>query len=223
MIMASSAKRCAGIAVLAGLLTAGAGARAAEPGPRPRDDAGTPHAFNWIGHTQETLDTLKGLLYLEGDQKAAWDTWAGGVLQDAHRQLAMKPPQDLPRGPHASPVGDTTPDQMARGIAHLRAGMDRMQAHLLELEAAQSRTQAFYDALDPKQKTVFDLYWHEVRHRVSGDDVDWDLHDAMGVGDGMQGANAMPERMVASMRDNANDGDSLMRRGNACADDGRMP
>jgi len=59
---------------------------------------------------------------------------------------------------------------MARGIERLRADTKWMQGHLVELEAAQARTKAFYGELDANQRTIFDLFWHEVHHRASGHD-----------------------------------------------------
>ena len=60
----------------------------------------------------------------------------------------------------------TTPERMARGIARLRAETATMQDHLTQLEAAQVRTKALYDTLSTNQKTIFDLFWHGVYHRV---------------------------------------------------------
>ena len=46
---------------------------------------------------------------------------------------------------------------MAQAIAHLRDHKYLLDQHLQQLEARQVRTQAFYDTLDAKQKTIFDL------------------------------------------------------------------
>ena len=43
--------------------------------------------FDWIQHTQHTLDELKAKLNLGTEQLPAWSTWSGGVLKDAHQQL----------------------------------------------------------------------------------------------------------------------------------------
>ena len=39
---------------------------------------------------------------------------------------------------------------------------------LVRLDAAQARTQTFYDALDTQQKTIFDLFWTVMHHRFAG-------------------------------------------------------
>lgn len=54
------------------------------------------------------------------------------------------------------------------GIACLRAETTWMQAHLVQLEAAQVHTKTFYDVWDSNQKTIFDLFWHVMYRRVSG-------------------------------------------------------
>jgi hypothetical protein len=141
--------------------------------------------FDWMAHTRATLDALRPLLHLDPGQMAAWDEWSQGVLNDAHRELDHNAAPEMPRAKGNTAFDESTPQQMARGIEHLRKHLAWMQAHLVELEAAQSRTQAFYDALDVKQKTVFDLYWHEVRHRVSGDDGDQAVYGRVYHGDDM--------------------------------------
>jgi hypothetical protein len=139
-------------------------------------ERGHPADLDWIQHTQATLDELKHKLSLDPAQGAAWDAWSAGVMTDAHHQLERKesgaPPERA--RPHAG-ITETTPDQMARGIERLRAQATWMQAHLGELEAAQLRTRTFYDTLDGKQQTIFDLYWHEMHHRMSGHDGNWGM------------------------------------------------
>jgi len=66
---------------------------------------------------------------------------------------------------------------MARGIEHLRAEANWVQEHLVQLEAAQVRTQAFHDTLGTNQKTIFDLFWGEMHHRVSGLDDGWRMRE----------------------------------------------
>ncbi len=125
--------------------------------------------FDWIKHTQVTLDELKTKLNLNPTQIPAWDTWTAGVVGDAHNQLLMHA-DDCHHGMrhHSAWINESTPDQMTHGIACLRAEMTRMQEHLVQLEAAQVRTKIFYDTLGPNQKTIFDLFWHEMYHRASG-------------------------------------------------------
>jgi len=139
--------------------------------------------FDWIQHTQRTLDELKGKLNLAPGQVAAWDTWSSGVLKDARQQLDQKKSWlEEKEGAAKSPADGTTPDRMARGIERLRAETNWMQEHLAQLEAAQVRTKAFYDKLDTNQKTIFDLFWHEVHHRAAGHDDGWGMHEHEGFG-----------------------------------------
>jgi hypothetical protein len=168
-----------GIAAATGVLLSGAAHGQANTFAPPADDATSSRPFDWIGHTAATLEGLKTLLHLETAQLPAWNTWSGGVLQDAHRQAGPKAPPNPEAEKAATGYLEPTPARMARGIAHLRARLAWMEDHLVELEAAQIRTQAFYEGLDIKQKTVFDLYWHEVRHRVSGEEADWDMRGDM--------------------------------------------
>jgi hypothetical protein len=137
--------------------------------------AGPSGNFNWMQHTQRTLDELKAKLNLAPGQMPAWDMWSSGVITDARQQLEQRKPRHEAKAKAAT--GGTTPEQMASGIERLRAETSSMQEHLVQLEAAQVRTQAFYNGLDTNQKTIFDLFWHEVYHTVSGH------HD----GPGMQG------------------------------------
>jgi len=135
--------------------------------------------FDWIQHTQRTLEELKGKLNLAPGQMAAWDTWSAGVMKDAHQQLEQKKTWLEESGEsEKSPADGTTPDRMARGIERLRAETEWMQEHLKQLEAAQVRTKTFYDALDTNQKTIFDLFWHEVDHRAGG------FHGGVGMREG---------------------------------------
>lgn len=154
-------------------------AQDALPQPRARM-AGSSEHFDWVQHTQRTLDDLKGKLNLAPEQLAAWDTWSGGVIKDARQQLDQK---YSGREPRARSMADgTTPARMAQAIERLRAETNRMQAHLVQLEAAQVRTQAFYNALSPNQKTIFDLFWHEVYHRASAQDHGREMYGHEGSG-----------------------------------------
>ncbi|MFI4940055.1 MAG: Spy/CpxP family protein refolding chaperone [Burkholderiales bacterium] len=153
---------------------------AAEGMPPPGKMADSSHNFDWMQHTQHTLDELKGKLNLAPEQMVAWDTWSHGVLKDARQQLEQKKTRhEEEKGGKMKPTADlTVPEQMARGIAHLREETSLMQAHLTQLEAAQVRTQAFYSTLNTNQKTIFDLFWHEVYHRVAGHEghEGWGMH-----------------------------------------------
>lgn len=140
--------------------------------------AGKNQTFDWIQHTQHTLDELKSKLNLAPEQMAAWDTWSRGVLKDGHQQLEQKKSEREEKGVKAKPIDEgTTPEQMADGIARLRAETSWMEEHLARLEAAQARTAVFYNTLGINQKTIFDLFWHEMHHRVSGHDGPWGMHE----------------------------------------------
>jgi len=160
----------------ASLLAAGALALSCIPGladeaapPAPEPMSGHGRSFDWIRHTQHTLDELKVKLNLAPAQLAAWDAWSGGVMKDAHAQLEKRKPWLEEGGPGGKPMAEvTTPERMAQGIERLRAETAWMQEHLAQLEAAQARTKTFYDALDTNQKTIFDLFWHEIDHRLGG-------------------------------------------------------
>jgi hypothetical protein len=159
-------------------------AQAAEGGPPAmmgRAERGD--GVDWIGHTQHTLDELKSKLNLAPGQQAAWASWSGGVLKDAHDQLEQRSQKREAVDEAGSANADiTTPERMARGIERLRAENAWMQQHLVQLEAAQQRTKAFYEQLDTNQKTIFDLFWHEVHHRVSGHDDGRCMHAPCGQG-----------------------------------------
>ena len=164
-------------------LTATAAFGQATPAAAGKDATVRAPDFDWIGHTESTLAELKAKLKLEPGQMHAWDAWSDGVIKDAQKQLSGKsPPEDM-RDQQAG-SDDTTPAQMARGIAHLRAHTQWMQEHLVDLEAALARTSAFYDVLDAKQKTIFDLYWHEFRYRVGGEGPHWGMRGPMHGRDG---------------------------------------
>jgi hypothetical protein len=124
------------------------------------------------------VDELKGKLNLGPEQTAAWDTWSAGVTKDAQRQFEQKKSWLEEKGVRGKPTTDgTTPERMARGIERLRAEAKWMQEQLVQLEAAQVRTKTFYNTLATNQRTIFDLFWHEVHHRVSGHDDDWGMSD----------------------------------------------
>jgi hypothetical protein len=162
-----------------------------EPAPAPSGEAaGHGGSFDWVAHTQRTLDELKAKLNLTPGQAAAWDTWAAGVVKDAHHQLETKKPWlEEKAHPMKAPVDETTPERMARGIERLRAQTSWMQDHLVQLEAAQARTKVFYNSLDKNQRTIFDLFWHEMHHRMSGHDHGWGMHEQQDFGPEAMGAD----------------------------------
>jgi hypothetical protein len=128
-------------------------------------------SFDWLKHTQQTLDDLKGKLSLKPEQMPAWDTWAAGVVADANQQLETdKTTGSEMANAKQALMDETTPERMAKGIERLRAQTNWMQTHLVRLDAAQVRTKTFYDALETQQKTIFDLFWTVMHHRVAGQD-----------------------------------------------------
>lgn len=125
--------------------------------------------FDWVKHTQQTLDNLKGKLNLTPAQMPAWETWSAGVITDANQQLEKDKPGREEKGGVAKPIIDeTTPERMAHGIERLHAQITWMQAHVARLEAAQVRTKTFYDTLSTDQKTIFDLFWNGMHRRMHG-------------------------------------------------------
>jgi len=145
--------------------------------PHPVGAPGYIVNFDWVKHTQRTIDELKGKLNLTPDQMAAWDTWSAGVMSDARQQIEGNKAWQEAMGKAQAPASDATPDRMARGIERLRAEATEMQGHLARLEAAQVRTKSFYDKLDTNQKTIFDLYWQGVHHRDAGQGLGHGMHE----------------------------------------------
>lgn len=127
--------------------------------------------FDWVKHTQQTLEELKGKLSLKPEQMPAWETWAAGVIADANQQVENDNPAATDKASARQALKDeTTPQRMAKGIERLRTQTSWMQAQLVRLDAAQARTQTFYDALDAQQKTIFDLFWTVMHHRIADQD-----------------------------------------------------
>ncbi len=138
--------------------------------------------MDWMQHTRSTLTELKDKLSLTSDQMPAWETWSKGVTQDAHQQLeSNKDLREEKMSGAMSLENVTTPEQMTRGIQRMHAEIDWMQGHVVQLEAAQARTQTLYETLDTKQKTIFDLFWHEMYHRSAGHDEDRDDDEDRGI------------------------------------------
>ena len=130
-------------------------------------------SVDWLSHTRSTLEDLRGKLNLGANQKAAWDAWSAGVIKDAQEQLnPRRSKTDIPSAPPIATLNDTTPQRMARSLRDMRADLVWLGQQVTQLEAAQARTQTFYDGLDRNQKTIFDLFWHELHHRRSGHDDD---------------------------------------------------
>ena len=124
--------------------------------------------FDWVKHTQQTLEELKGKLSLKPEQMPAWETWAAGVIADANQQVEKGNAAATDKASARQALKDeTTPQRMAKGIERLRTQTSWMQAQLVRLDAAQARTQTFYDALDAQQKTIFDLFWTVMHHRIA--------------------------------------------------------
>ncbi|MDE1942668.1 MAG: Spy/CpxP family protein refolding chaperone [Betaproteobacteria bacterium] len=141
------------------LLFSGAPAQAG-----PTQDQAPPSSFaqtaDWAGHTQELLTDLKSRLALTASQATAWDAWSEGALKDARAQGEQMRALLQSRAGSWNP-DLTTPERMSRKADRLRAQISMMQAHLSRVEAAQKRTRAFYNLLDLKQRTIFDLFWRQ--------------------------------------------------------------
>jgi len=150
--------------------------------------------FDWVKHTQQTLDDLKGKLDLKPGQLPAWDIWATGVITDTNQQVERdKAASDETAGVKEAMKDETTPERMAKGIARLRAQTDWMQAQLVRLDAAQVRTKTFYEALETEQKTIFDLFWTVMHHRGDGQ-TGWQTHMPMHMPMHMSGPKADDEQ-----------------------------
>lgn len=155
------------------LPSTGAFANPAMPGLGPGPGGMFRHAsnFDWVKHTQQTLEELKGKLSLKPEQMPAWETWAAGVIADANQQVEKGNAAATDKASARQALKDeTTPQRMAKGIERLRTQTSWMQAQLVRLDAAQARTQTFYDALDAQQKTIFDLFWTVMHHRIADQD-----------------------------------------------------
>src|SRR5450830_1427872 len=120
-------------------------------GPAP---AMQPRRRDALQHAQFRLNELQRKLSLSPEQKSAWETWSTAELQAMKQHQAWQ----AAHAPQAQPPAElSTPQRMAQAIAHLRDHKYLLDQHLQQLEARQVRTQAFYDTLDAKQKTIFDL------------------------------------------------------------------
>lgn len=124
-------------------------------GPAP---APPPQRRDALQHAQFRLNELQRKLSLSPEQKSAWDTWSSAELQALKQNIEQ---HQAWQAAHASqgqqPAELSAPQRMAQAIAHLRDHKYLLEQHLQQLEARQLRTQALYDTLDAKQKTIFDL------------------------------------------------------------------
>jgi len=167
-------KTTLGLVLLAGLAAAtphlqAAAAVAGDAAAPPASSAASDRRFDWVQHTQSTLDELKTKLNLAPAQTAAWETWSDAALKDAQDNLAQMEAMRSREMSAAAPATElSTPEQMQRGIERMRVRLQQMQEHLARLEAAQARTKTFYDSLDKNQKTIFDLFWHDMFDRMGG-------------------------------------------------------
>lgn len=124
-------------------------------GPTP---ALQPHRHDELQHAQFRLSELQRKLSLSPEQKSAWDTWSAAELQALKQGMEQHQAWQAAHVPQGQPpVELSAPERMARAISQLRDHKYLLDQHLQQLEAGQVRTQAFYDTLDAKQKTIFDL------------------------------------------------------------------
>lgn len=137
----------------------------------------------WLARNKSMLNNLKPKLNLQPDQKKAWDSWSGAITDVAKAQLKNitelhQKHMEVGGLDAADKSKLTTPQRMSRGIEHLQIEIKKLQAHIDQLQLAQSSTQQFYDALDTNQKTIFDLYWQKTygsdwRRMVGGSSAVW--------------------------------------------------
>ena len=137
----------------------------------------------WLARNKSMLNSLKPKLNLQPDQKGAWDSWAGAITDVAKAQL--KNITELHQKHMAVGGMDesnkhnlSTPQRMSLGIEHLQIEIKKLQAHIDQLQLAQSSTEQFYNVLDTNQKTIFDLYWQKTygsnwRRMVGGSAAGW--------------------------------------------------
>lgn len=129
---------------------------AAVPAPHTRPQRG-----DELQHAQFRLNELQRKLSLAPEQKSAWDSWSAAELQALKQVIEQRrawQAAHLPTSQPGQPPAElSAPQRMAQAIAHLRDHKYLLEQHLQQLEARQLRTQAFYDTLDAKQKTIFDL------------------------------------------------------------------
>jgi hypothetical protein len=124
-------------------------------GPAP---AMQPHRGDEVQHAQFRLNELQRKLSLSPEQKGAWDSWSAAELQALKQGIEQRQAWQAAHAPQGQPPAElSTPQRMAQAIAQLRDHKYLLDQHLQQLEARQVRTQAFYDTLDAKQKTIFDL------------------------------------------------------------------
>lgn len=142
-------------ATLALLLQGGTALGGTEPDPASAPPAA---AVDWAANTKELLADLKGRLALSDSQKEAWGAWSAATIDDARVQGEGMQALTQARAAQWNP-DLTTPERMARKADLLKTRLALMQAHLTRVEAALQRTRDFYDRLDGKQKTIFDLFW----------------------------------------------------------------
>lgn len=140
--------------------TPDAGPAAAVPAAVPAPLA-RPQRRDELQHAQFRLNELQRKLSLAPEQKSAWDSWSAAELQalkqGIEQRQAWRAAHLPPSQPGQPPAELSAPQRMAQAIAHLRDHKYLLDQHLQQLEARQVRTQAFYDTLDAKQKTIFDL------------------------------------------------------------------
>jgi hypothetical protein len=137
----------------------------------------------WLARNKSMLNNLKPKLNLQPDQKKAWDSWSGAITDVAKAQLKNitelhQKHMEVGGLDAADKSKLTTPQRMSRGIEHLQIEIKKLQAHIDQLQLAQSSTQQFYEALDTNQKTIFDLYWQKTygsdwRRMVGGSSAVW--------------------------------------------------
>ena len=120
-----------------------------------------PHRRDEVQHARFRLNELQRKLSLSPEQKSAWDTWSAAELQALKQRIEQHQAwraAHAPQEPQSQPPAElSTPQRMAQAISQLRDHKYLLDQHLQQLEARQVRTQAFYDTLDAKQKTIFDL------------------------------------------------------------------
>lgn len=114
------------------------------------------------------LASLQEKLALQPSQTAAWKTWVKAVRDDVTKQSAeeCRINQQWWESMRTQEIDLSTPERLKRQEDGLRTQLAMIQARLDQIEAAEKNTVPFYDILDQKQKTIFDLFWR-LEHATS--------------------------------------------------------
>jgi nitrate/nitrite-specific signal transduction histidine kinase len=139
------------------------------PAHSPMQHPGMMHAPRDASeHIQKGLSHLKVALHLNDSQMASWETWSQGVLADvkANQEQMKAHWKNSPASEEQQP--QTSPDRLAKQISQEEQHLAGFQQRLARQKEALVRTQTFYNTLDEKQKSIFDLFEQKMAHERHG-------------------------------------------------------